>query len=107
LDSDRDLLARVNSIDDFFGSILVRDTLDDWNLARDFGEFLVRNDLGSEGMGHLLMARAYRHLGNVERAIAEMKECQSFVIKQKLEPDELALFMQVLEKERKLLSAAD
>ena len=107
MDSDRELLARVNSIDDFFGSALVRDALDDWNLARDFGEFLTRIDTDKEVMGHVLMARAYRHLGDTERALAALRVCQARIANKTFGPDELELFMPVLEKERKLLSGGD
>jgi hypothetical protein len=107
LDSDRNLLARVNSIDDFFASVLVRDALDDWNLARDFGDFLARLGPDKEVVGHVLMARAYRHLGNAERALVELNECQARIANQELTRYELELYMPVLEKEKKLLSAGD
>jgi hypothetical protein len=67
MDRDNDLLQRVvAAIDkaDFFRSILQNDTFEDWNLAKEFGEFLVRIEPDSEVMGHALLVRAHRHLGN-------------------------------------------
>lgn len=67
MDSDKELLRRVvNAIDkkDLFRSTLLSDTFDDWNLAKDLGEFLVRVGSDSEVIGHALLTRAHRHLGN-------------------------------------------
>jgi hypothetical protein len=41
---DRELLTKVSETNDFFGSVLQRDSLDDWHLAKDFGEFMIRLD---------------------------------------------------------------
>src|SRR5437762_12050894 len=80
MDSDKDLLTRVvGAIDkkDFFQSTLLNDTFDDWNMVKDLGEFLVRILPDSEVMGHALLARAHRHLGNSNLARAELKQCQA------------------------------
>ncbi len=63
-DSDGELLARVAGMDDFFGCALRRDTLNDWNSAKDLGEFLIRIEPDSdiEILGQVLLVRACRHL---------------------------------------------
>lgn len=59
---------------DFLGFVFLRDSLDDWNLAKDMGEFLIRTIPSSEIMGHALLTRAHRHLGNLELARSELRE---------------------------------
>lgn len=104
MDSDRELLRRVNNIQDFAGSVLLRDALDDWTLARDLGEFLVRLMPDSEIVGHALLTRAHRHLGNLSLALAELKECQARVGDLKPESWESRVILPFLREEEKLLS---
>ncbi len=104
VDSDAELLVRVNSSDDFFGSVFTRDSLDDWNLAKDFGEFLVRILPDAEIMGHAVLARAYRHLGELELAFDELKQCRARSANRKLEPWEIEMFAPFFAEEQKLLS---
>jgi hypothetical protein len=103
--SDGELLARVLKTKDFFQSVILSDDLDDWNLARELGEFLVRIEPDSEIMGHALLARAYRHLGNRGRALDELKQCQVRVANRELKPWEAQLFLPLLAEEEKLLSS--
>jgi hypothetical protein len=102
MDSDGDLLKKVNEVDDFFGSVFFKDSLDDWNLASDFGEFLLRN--GPVVMGHALLARAQRHLGNNERARDELKRCKVRVANGELAPGEVEMFARLLAEEDQLLN---
>jgi hypothetical protein len=104
MDSDAELLVRVNRTDDFFGSVFSRDSLDDWNLAKDFGEFLVRILPDTEVMGHALLARACRHLGERERALDELKQCQVRTVGRELRPWEIEMIAPFLAEEEKLLS---
>jgi hypothetical protein len=104
VDSDAELLLRVNSTKDFFGSVFNRDAFDDWNLAKDFGEFLVRILPDSDIMGHAVLARAHRHLGNTEQALAELNRCRAQAGKRKLKPWEAEIFCPFLQKEEGLLS---
>jgi hypothetical protein len=103
LDSDAELLVRVNNISDFFGAVFSRDDLDDWSLVKDFGEFLVRILPDAEIMGHALLARAYRHLGNLELALDELKQCRSRTANRTLEPWETEMFDAFFAEEVKLL----
>jgi len=100
---DRELLAKVNETNDFFGSVLQRDNLDDWNLAKDFGEFMIRLD-PAEAMGHALLARAYRHLGDSQRALEELARCRASAMHTRMKPPEAELFFAFLAEEEKLLS---
>lgn len=106
MDSEKELLTRlVASIDkkDFFQSTLSSDTFDDWNLVKDFGEFLIRTEPDSGVMGHALLVRAHRHLGNRELALAELKECYTRTATRKLEPWEAEMLLPLLAEEEKLL----
>jgi hypothetical protein len=108
MDLEKELLTRVNDNKDFFGSVFFRDTLDDWNVAKDLGEFLVRTLPDSEVMGHALLTRAHRHLGNRELAIEELKQCQLRTANRKLEPWEIEMLLPLLtEEERHLLGEPD
>lgn len=100
-DPDEVLTRIVNAIEkkDFFRSILLNDAFDDWNLAKDFGSFLTRIE-PEEVMGHALLARAYRHLGELENALAELKQCRVRVA----HPSEKELFLTFVAEEEKLLS---
>ena len=100
---DRELLTKVSETNDFFGSVLQRDSLDDWNLAKDFGEFLLRLD-PDEILGHALLSRAYRHLGDSQRALQELEQCRARAMQGQLKPSEVEVFSPFLAKEEKLLS---
>jgi hypothetical protein len=103
MDSDRALLAKVAKTRDFFGSILCRDTLDDWTLAKDLGEFLIR--IEPDGIiGHALLVRAFRHLGNSERALNELNICRLRAAAGDLIPSEAEVLLPVLADEERLLS---
>ena len=106
MDSDGELLERVNEVDDFLGCVFFRDALVDWNLAKEFGEFLLRT--GDTGpMAHALLARAHRHLGNLEQAREQLKQCKVRVATGELTPSEEETFTGLLAQEEKLLSQPD
>jgi hypothetical protein len=101
-DPDEVLLARVvSSIEkkDFCRSILVDDVFDDWHLAQDFANFLIRIE-PEEIMGHAILARAYRHLGERKKARLELEKCRV----RTPHPAEEELLRGFLESEDKLLS---
>lgn len=56
MDIDAAILTRVLNINHFLESVLYIDSLDDWSLAKDLGELLIRID-AEEIMGHVLLAR--------------------------------------------------
>jgi len=101
-DPDRDLIARVSEKGDFFGYVMRDDTLTDWSLVKDFGEFLIR--LGHEDVfGHVLLARACRHLGESERAREELQYCRGQAAQGKLVAAEEAMLLQFLAQEERIL----
>src|SRR5579864_4210281 len=102
MSADGELLARVSDTRDFFQSVLYRDTLPDWNLAKDFGEFLVRI-LPNDIMGHAFLARAHRHLGNLEVARRELNQCRQHSRARELEQWEAEVFLPLLDEEERLL----
>jgi hypothetical protein len=96
-DPERELINKVAKVRDFF-QLVLRDDLEDWTLAKDFGEFLIRLD--PEGaLGHALLARAYRHLGDLGRAIEELESCRARLI----HPSETQVFRSFLAEEEKRL----
>jgi hypothetical protein len=106
VDSDEELIAKVvDAIDkvDFFRSIL-SDTFTDWNLSKDFGEFLVTREPDTEIMGHLLLVRSNRHLGNRQIALDELKKCQDMIRKRELTPWEIEMITPVLKEEEQFLA---
>lgn len=103
VDPDREVLTRVADKQDFFQSVL-DDKLDDWNLAKDFGEFLLRVAPG-EAMAHALLARACRHLGEAERARHELERCRFQIAQPSAAPMEKELFTQFLTDKEKFLDS--
>lgn len=106
MDADRELLRKVAiAIDrtDLFRSILLRDSFDDWDLARELGEFLVRIGDEAETMGHALLVRAHRHLGDRDLAVSELSQCQSRIAGRPLKAWEQELLLPMLLEEEALL----
>jgi len=98
-DPDKELLTSVSQKKDFVPSIVFNDSSDDWNLARELGEFLVRT--GPElAIGHALVARASRHLGDLDRAYEALKRCRQLP----MEPAEAADLLPLLAEEENHLS---
>jgi hypothetical protein len=102
MDPDAAILEKVSKIDKFFESVLYDDTLDDWKLAKDLGELFVRLDR-EEITGHALLARACRHLGDTERALAELEKCRVLIVPPMIEGGK-KLFVSFLEQEERLMS---
>lgn len=103
-DSDKELFSRLSKIKDFAEGVLRNDTLEDWNLAKNFGEFMIRiapRDI----LGHALVARASRHLGDRRRALEEIEQCRVLFTSGDLTTMELQVFGPFIEKE--LLSPAE
>lgn len=94
-DPEGELIDKVDAIGDFFRLVL-NDALEDWPLAKDFGKFLTRLDPAG-AIGHALLARAYRHLGDRQQALAELECCRNRIT-DGLERESLALL--IAEEER-------
>ena len=102
MSADDELLARVSNTKNSFSSLLYGDELAEWTLAKEFAEFLVRI-LPDDIMGHVFLARAHRHLGDLKRARAELKHCRLHVERYQLKSWEKEDFLPILEKEENLL----
>ena len=100
-DPDAAILTRVSKIEGFLESALYKDSLDDWKIARDLGELLIRID-GEEIMGHALLARACRHIGDRKRAGEELEKTRALFAREDLMPPQRELFLQVLSEEEHL-----
>ena len=102
-DPDAEILTRVSKIEGFLASVLYKDALDDWELAKDLGELLIRID-GEEIMGHALLARACRHIGDRRRASEELGKCKALITRQNLSAPHRELFLQALSQEAERLT---
>src|SRR5216684_1324433 len=64
----------LGSVDREFLDNLIGDKLDDWTKARALGEAIVETD-PTVLIGHLILSRALRHLGDRPRAIEQLEAC--------------------------------
>jgi hypothetical protein len=97
-DPDKELFLRLSPIQDFARDAIYNDALEDWNLAKDFGEFMIRI-APQDILGHALVTRACRHLGDRTRAVEEMQRCRALFAEGDLKTMELEVFGSFLEKE--------
>ncbi|HEY3926909.1 MAG TPA: hypothetical protein VGL89_00920 [Candidatus Koribacter sp.] len=104
MDRDGELLDKITKIPDFFGSVFLRDDLEDWNLAKDLGDFLSRILPDSDVMSHALLTRAYRHLGKLDEAREQLRECHNRISDRDLKLWEQDMFAKFLHEEQHLLS---
>jgi|ERR1051326_2188813 hypothetical protein len=72
----KDVLDRVLNTKDFLHSVFVKDNFDDWTLAKELGDYLLQlmPDLFP---AHLIRARAFRHLGERDRAADDLRRCRA------------------------------
>ena len=98
-DPDAAILATVVGMKDFLQSSLVDDVSDDWRIAKNLGELLVRFN-PEEILGHALLARACRHLGDDAQAADKIAECRK-LLSHGNNPSVTALFQSlVVDEER-------
>jgi hypothetical protein len=102
-DPDKELFSKLSEIKDFAEVALRDDTLGDWNLAKQFGEFMIRMD-PEDILGHALVARACRHLGDRARALEEINRCQTLFADEDLTTMERGVFGPFLERELRISS---
>jgi len=103
-DAERNLLRRVNDVEDLFGSILIRDDLPDWRLGEELGNFLLRL-WPEDPMAHFLLARSYRHLGDADRAAKELDRCRDLVERPGASSPEREVLLRILEAEARTQSS--
>jgi hypothetical protein len=99
---ERELLNRVVNTKDFMRKALLEDSFDDWELARELGEFLIRID--PEDLTHrLILARAYRHLGQETLAISELAKCRAIIESGNVGVIDQEVVIPLVEAEKRLL----
>ena len=104
--NDRELLVRVTAIKDFVGRALLRDDIPDWQLAEEYGAFLSR--IGTDDVvTHLLLAKAHRHLGESQKAAAELARCREIMLSGKASQTEIEALSEVIETEERLGRSAE
>jgi len=102
-DKERELLQRVCAIPDFFGCVIMDDRLPDWRLAEEYGNFLIRLS-PEDPTAHMLIARACRHLGELDRALAELRRCRELIAGGKVSVVEQEALSPILDAEERYLS---
>ena len=101
-DKELELLRKVTSTEEFFRSVLVDDNLQDWSLAREFGELLTRI-MPDSAVGPIVAARACRHLGDATAAMAALARCRAIMSSEEAIEGEKHLLLPTLEEEERLL----
>lgn len=97
-DPDGELLDRLSKTEGFFEGAILRDDFRDWTLAKDFGEFVIRI-APDEILGHALVARACRHLGEQDCASEEIRKTKSLFKNGTLAPMDVDIFGTFLDVE--------
>jgi hypothetical protein len=80
---------------------LLADRLEDWSQAKAYGEFLTSR-YPELLIGHLILCRAYRHMGDLPCALEELRDCKSII--SKVDFFEQEFIPEFTEEERKLLT---
>jgi hypothetical protein len=99
--SNGELLEWALRIDNFSQAIFVEDSVDNWTNARELGHYLVQVD-SALLFGHLLLTRACRHLGELDKAMEEARLCRAIIEREDLGAE--VSLVHVLEEEEKHLS---
>jgi hypothetical protein len=102
--ADCELLRKVIEHKDFFDAVLYKDAIDDWTLAKEFGDFLVKIE-PQWVMGYLIRTRAFRHLGDLNSARSQLRECQVRV--PQIKEAEAKFLLPLLDQETGLLRSSE
>jgi hypothetical protein len=103
MDRDLEMMNEVTANEDFIRGLFL-DTLNEWSLAKEYGEFLVKN-VPQLFLGHVVLARAHRHLGERDRAREKIAECRKMT--ERADFDELSSLPDFEYEERQLLSEGE
>jgi hypothetical protein len=98
--TDLEMLSRVLDTKEFLAGVLFEDDSQDWSLALALGEYMLRT-LPEDPPGHLIVARASRHLGQMDRAVQEVIKCKTLLVSERSARD----FTPIIEEEERHLSA--
>ncbi len=99
---DSELLERVCADKTLIRSVLLDEDLEDWTLPKSFGEFLARinpDDL----TGHVILMRACRHLGDLEKATQELARCHAIIDAGGMIPVDQQTLVPMVEAEHQML----
>jgi hypothetical protein len=102
MSADLEMLEQIENTKDFFKGVFLEDSLADWNLACAFAQYIIRLRPEECG-GHLILARALRHLGDLERARAELQLSKDLLPNDPLASD----YQPQIEKEDRLYRSID
>jgi hypothetical protein len=91
--NDGEMLARVLHSPGFLSRLLLEDCADDWELARELGDFLTRvaPDLA---LGFTIQVRANRHLGATNRALEALERASALIVRDAHEQDLADILLQ-------------
>jgi hypothetical protein len=87
----------------FVENLLLHDRVDDWRLVREIGQYLV---LTSPDLliGHVIVARASRHLGTHSETKAALRNCQELIHRGASSVMELNVLVPIIEAEERALA---
>ncbi len=97
------VMRKVVDKKDFLRSVILEDHADDWILARQFGECLVLS-LPDYLVGHFILCRACRHLGDLPRATEALARCREVIASRTSPRMEMEVFVPLVEREAELLA---
>ena len=72
------ILQKIGDETEFLEQLLFHDTTSDWNVVREFAEFVIQW-VPEELTFHLMLVKAHRHLGERGLAAAEITVCRGLV----------------------------
>ena len=88
---------------DFIHSVISEDNADDWILARQLGECWTLTIPGYL-VGHFILCRACRHLGDVPRATEALARCREVIASRTSPRMEMEVLVPLVEGESELLA---
>jgi hypothetical protein len=96
-------LGKVLEDEGFVENLLLHDRVEDWQLARDLGQYLVLT--GSDLLiGHVIVARASRHLGSHSETKAALRNCYGLIRRGATSAMELNVLTPIIEAEERAVS---
>ena len=98
-----ELFTKVLAEKDFARLLVFEDFARDWELARDLGEYLDRIEPDLL-IAHVILAKAYRHVGDLSRARAELDHRESLITRTTVAALERDSLGPVIDQEERLLS---
>jgi len=99
----REVHRKCVGLGGFAASLLFENSAEDWSLAREYGEYWVLVN-PEPPVGHLILPKACRHLGQARRAIKEVYRCRETIASDKVQPLELEVLAPRIDREARLLS---